>query len=278
MREWEAGVGCRRWSKQNTCQVGKAGPEMTAELVKMKGKFSKTQMITKTMTRSSFSVLPGIPTHQPLQLSFLMFYHFMYETKLPNKAVAGLKPSTDLRDGGVFLIMRKGFMLTKPWRRLCSRSTNHLVISSAHLFQWLRVTSSSSSALIISPSALLSWFLPAEFITSLPTSPGHFTVLLQRSWCCTSNHVGIKLLTRVWQEGEAMPLKCKADISGSNNDGVFPLSSSSECWSEFCQGLNSILAAVQTQGCLFLDSIAPRSSTPLKCIHNSHKLKQLYFL
>lgn len=78
---------------------GKGGAEMTAELVKMKGKFSKTQKITKTMTRNSFSVLPGIPTHQPLQLSFLMFYHFMYETKLPNKAVAGLKPSTDLRNG-----------------------------------------------------------------------------------------------------------------------------------------------------------------------------------
>lgn len=153
-------------------------PGGTAELVKMKGKFSKTQMITKTMTRNSFSVLPGIPTHQPLQLSVLMFYHFMYETKLPNKAVAGLKPSTDLRNGVCFfcffLIMREGFMLTKPWSRLCSRSTNHLVISSAHLFQWLRVTSSSSSALIISPSALLSWFLPAEFITSLPTS--HWTL------------------------------------------------------------------------------------------------------
>lgn len=128
---------------------------------------------------------------------------------------------------------------------LCYRTTKHSIISSAHFYQWCRVTSASRSTLIILSSALLSWFLPADFITSFPTS--HQTLSIPPTkegegggW--TSNHVGIKLLTRVWQVGEAVPLKCKADVSGSNNDGVFSLSSLSECWSEFCHGLNSRLA------------------------------------
>lgn len=128
---------------------------------------------------------------------------------------------------------------------LCYRTTEYLIIFLAHFYQWRCVTSASSSALIISSSALLSWFLPADFITSFPTS--HRTLSSpptkdggEGGW--TSNHVGIKLLTRVWQVGEAVPLKCKVDVSGSNNDGVFSLSSLSECWSEFCHGLNSRLA------------------------------------
>lgn len=128
---------------------------------------------------------------------------------------------------------------------LCYRTTKHLIISSAHFYQRRRVTSASSSALIISSSALLSWFLPVDFITSFPTSHRTLSIPptkegMRGGW--TSNHVGIKLLTRVWQVGEAVPLKCKVDVSGSNNDGVFSLSSLSECWSEFCHGLNSSLA------------------------------------
>lgn len=167
-----------------------------------------------------------------------------------------------LLDWTLCKVMREGFvMLTKLWNRHCSRSTNHLIISSTHFCQWLRVIFSSSNALIISLSAFLPDFFLLNSSHLYQPTTRHFTVFLQRSWCCTSNHVGIKLLTRVWQVWEAVPLKCKADISGSNNDSFLPFSFPSECRSEFCQGLNSRLAVVRTQGCLFLDSIAPRSST-----------------
>lgn len=191
--------------------------------------------------KSCFLVPPDWPTNQPVQLLSLMFFPLKTVFRIPRNygmLLFQFGPNAVLNSGRRIDYVNK----VMKWN-LCYRTTKRLIISSAHFYQWRRVTSASSRALIISSSALLSWFLPADFITSFPTS--HRTLssphTKQRGgW--TSNHVGIKLLTRVWQVGEAVPLKCKADVSGSNNEGVFSLSSLNECWSEFCHGLNSRLA------------------------------------
>lgn len=131
--------------------------------------------------RSSFLVLLGVLTHQSSDVSSGVLPS-LYETKLLNKTVFGLKPSTDLRNVS-FQFGLSAFWKNRRWiycgnkateQTLCYRNTNHLIISSAHLYQWLRVTSGSSSALIFVPSALLSCFLPADYIMSLPTS--HWTL------------------------------------------------------------------------------------------------------
>lgn len=184
-----------------------------------------------------------------------------------------------LLDWTLCKVMREGFvMLTKLWNRHCSRSTNHLIISSTHFCQWLRVIFRSSNALIISLSAFLPDFFLLNSSHLYQPTTRHFTVFLQRSWCCTSNHVGIKLLTRVWQVWEAVPLKCKADISGSNNDSFFSFLFSK--WMPVW-----VLSGTKFQTCcsansrvLVLRLNRPEVQYPLKCIHNSHKLKQLYFL
>lgn len=167
-----------------------------------------TRPVTNTVKRSFCSVLPGLHAHQPLQLSPLMFCHFMYETESPNKTVAGLKPWTELRIAFFFWFQKHQALGSSP-QLICTNDSASLLAAAA---LW------SSRRL----SSVPGFFLLNSSHLYQPTS-GHFAVLLQRSWCCTSNRVRIKLLTRVWQVGEAMPLKCKADISGSNNDGVFPL-------------------------------------------------------
>lgn len=174
-------------------------------------------------------MLPGVLTHQSSGVSPGVLPS-LYETKLLNKTVFGLKPSTDLRNVS-FQFGLSAFWKNRRWiscvnnateQTLCYRSTNPLIISSAHLYQWLRVTSGSGSALISVPSAPLSWFFLLIISRFYQPATGHLAVLLQRKGRCTSNHVRIKLLTRVWQVGEAVPLKCKVDISGSNNDGAPP--------------------------------------------------------
>lgn len=145
----------------NDCKVGKNERKLFKTI---------TKTITKTMSSSSFMRVPGLPTHYPLQLSSLIFYHFqIYQNLLCYQSYeADFVPEAPT---------------TCSPRLICTNDSMPLLAAVA-LYLSRHLPSFPDSLLL-------------NFSRLYQLATGQSAVILQRSWCCTSNYVRIKLLTRV---------------------------------------------------------------------------------